>query len=220
MELDGKRPQLRVVDTLAGTVIGVGIANPAQFHRIAVHSVTVVLAGDIGADTGHIPDRLVYAPVAVFQLIGAAPGGQSCQLVAKADTKHRDFSQKPANLLDLIGILRRVAGAVGEHESIRRCGQNFFRGDSRGQNRDLTAALLKLPDDIALGAVVDERHPEAPLPLRRMDDRRLTGNRLHHAGHGVGPNRRQVSGNFIADGGVHHTMLPDDAGQFPGVHAA
>ena len=51
-----------------------------------------------------------------------------------------------------------------------------------------------------------------------MDRGFLTGDGLHHAGDGVGLDGGQVGGDLVADGGVHHTVLPDDAGQLPGIH--
>ena len=52
-----------------------------------------------------------------------------------------------------------------------------------------------------------------------MDRGFLTGNSLHHAGDGVGLDGGQVGGDLVADGGIHHAVLPDDPGQLPGVHA-
>ena len=52
-----------------------------------------------------------------------------------------------------------------------------------------------------------------------MDRGFLTGNSLHYAGDGVGLDGGQVGGDLVADGGIHHAVLPDDAGQLPGVYA-
>ena len=219
MELDCESLQFRIVDALAGAVVGVGKADLAQLHCIAVHGVAVVLAGDVGADALHIPDRLVHASVAVFQLIGAAPGGQRRQLVAQADAEHGHLAQEFADLLDLVHVFRRISGAVGEHDAVWIGSQNVLRGGGCRQDRHGTAPLLEFPDDVALGAVIQQGHPELLLPFRRMDRGFLTGNGLHHAGDGVGFDGCQVGGDLIADGGIHHAVLPDDAGQLPGVHA-
>ena len=180
----------------------------------------MVLAGDVSTDAVQIPDRLVHAPVTVFQLIGAAAGGQSRQLVAQADAEHGHLAQKFADLLDLIRVFRRIAGAVGQHHAVRIRRQNLLRGGGRRQDRHGAAPLLELPDNVALGAVIQQGHPEPLLPFRRMDRGFLTGNSLHHAGDGVGLDGGQVGGDLVADGGIHHAVLPDDAGQLPGIYAA
>jgi len=146
-------------------------------------------------------------------------GGQRRQLVAQADAEHRYLAQKFADLLNLVHVFRRVSGAVGEHHAVRVSGQDRLRGGGRRQDRHGAAPLLELPDNVALGAVIQQGHPEPLLPFRRMDRGFLTGNSLHHAGDGVGLDGGQVGGDLVADGGVHHTVLPDDAGQLPGVHA-
>ena len=106
-------------------------SNPAQLHRVAVHGIAVVLAGDIGADALHIPDGLVHTPVAVLQLVGAAARGQRRQLVAKADPEHGNLPQQLSDLFDLVHVFRRVAGSVGEHDAVRIRRQNFLRGGGR-----------------------------------------------------------------------------------------
>ena len=78
---------------------------------------------------------------------------------------------------------------------------------------------MQLPDDVALGAVIQKGNAEALLPFRRMDGGLPAGNGLHHAGNGVGLNGGQVGGDFIADRCVHHAVFPDDAGQLTGIHA-
>ena len=119
----------------------------------------------------------------------------------------------------MIRVFRRIAGAVGQHHAVGTGGQDLLRGGGRRQDRHGAAPLLELPDNVALGAVVDEGHPEALLPFRRIAVGLLAGNSLHHTGDGVGLDGSQIGGDLVADGGIHHAVLPDDAGQLPGVHA-
>ena len=86
VELDGKGPELRVVQSLAGSVVGVDKGDAAPFHGAGVHGIAVVLAGDIGPGAAQVPDGLVDPPVAVFQLIGSAPRRQGGELVPQAGT--------------------------------------------------------------------------------------------------------------------------------------
>ena len=178
----------------------------------------MILAGDVGADAVQVPDGLIDPPVAVFQLVGAAPHRQGRQLVAQADTEQGHLAQELFDLLNLIDVLCRIPGAVGEHDAVRLGRQHLLCTGLRRQDSDGAAALLQLPDDVALGAVVQHADPEPLLSLRRVGGCCFTGLRLHHAGDGIGLHRRQIRRNLITDRGVHDAVLPDDPGQLPGVH--
>ena len=54
----------------------------------------MVLAGDVSAEAAEVPDGLVYAPVAVFELIGSPTRRQGGELVAQADAEQGDLSQE------------------------------------------------------------------------------------------------------------------------------
>ena len=120
---------------------------------------------------------------------------------------------------NLVEILRRVAGAVGQHHAVGVCRQNDLSSGGGRQDGDGAAPLLQLPDNIPLSAVVQEGNLEFLLPLRRVNGRLFAGDILHHTGDGISGDRRQISRHLVADGGIHDAVLPDDAGQLPGVHA-
>ena len=100
MKLHRKRPKPGVVDTLAGSVVGVGEADPPHPDGVRVHGVAVVLAGDIGPGTTPIPHGLVHAPVAIFQLEGLPSRRQRRQLVPQADAEQGDVPQQLPNGTD------------------------------------------------------------------------------------------------------------------------
>ena len=138
----------------------------------------------------------------------------------QADTEHRHPAQELLNLLNLEDILRRVPRAIGEHDPVGACRQNLLRRRCRRQDRNGAAPVLKLPDNVALGAIVQQRDPEPLLPRRRVYGGLPAGDGLHHAGDSVGLHRREVRRNPAANRGVHHAMFPDDSCELPGVHAA
>ena len=220
VELYGEGPEAGIVHALAGAVVGVGEGNLSGGEAGGVHGIAVVLAGDVGADAVQIPHRLVDAPVAVFQFEGGASGGQRGELVPQADAKEGGLAQKLLDLGDLVDVFRRVAGAVGEHYAVRVCGQDLFRGGRRRQDGDGAAPLLQFPDNVLLGAVVQKGDPEPLFPFSGAEDGLPAGDGLHHAGHGVGGHCREIGGDFVADAGVHDAGLPENPGQFPGIHAA
>ena len=180
----------------------------------------MVLAGDVGPGAAKVPDGLVHAPVAVFQLVGLPPRRQGGELVAQADAEQGDLSQELLNLRNLIDVFRRVPGAVGEHDPVGLHGQDGFCRRGGGEHRHLAAPLSQLLGDVALGAVVQQGHPEAGAPpLRREDGGLLPGDGFHRAGDGIGPQDEKVRRDLIANQGVHHPGLPENPGELPGVHA-
>ena len=218
MELDREGPQLRVIDSLAGAVIDVDKAELPLPEGIGVHSVAMVLGGDVGPHALQIPDRLVRPPVAVFQLIGLSAVCQRQQLVAQADAEQGHLPQKLLDLLDLEDIFRRITGAVGEDHALGLCRQDVLRGSIRRQNGDGAAPLPQGGHQTLAGAVVQERDPEALLALC-LEDRGLpAGGGGHRVGDGVGLQHAQVLGHLVTDDRVHHAVLSDDPGQLSGIH--
>ena len=179
----------------------------------------MVLAGEERARAAHVARRLIHAAVAVFELHGAAALRQRHELVAEADAEHRDAAEEFGDLRDLVDIVRRVAGAVGEHDAVIPGGEDVLRRDRAGQHRHGTAALTELARDVALGAVVDERHAVQHVALRLE----TIAFRRRHLRHGVrdavGAQRREILRHGVADGGVHRARLAQDARDGAGVDA-
>ena len=179
----------------------------------------MVLAGEERARAAHVARRLIHAAVAVFELHGAAALRQRHELVAEADAEHRDAAEELGDLRDLVNIVRRVAGAVGEHDAVIPGGEDVLRRDRAGQHRHGAAALTELARDVALRAVVDERHAVQHVALRPEG----VGFRRRHLRHGVrdavGAQRREILRHGVADGGVHRARLAQDARDGAGIDA-
>ena len=139
--------------------------------------------------------------------------------MAEADAEHRDAAEKLGDLRDLVNIVRRVAGAVGEHDAVIPGGEDVLRPDRAGQHRHGTAALAELACDVALGAVVDERHAVQHVAIRPEG----VGFRRRHLRHGVcdavGAQGREIVRHGVADGGVHRARLAQDARDGAGIDA-
>ena len=68
---------------------------------------------------------------------------------------------------DDLHVLRRVAGAVGEHQAVRVQLGQLVGGGSAGQHGHAAAALLQAAHDVVLAAQVQQGHMQrrvAPLP--------------------------------------------------------
>jgi hypothetical protein len=73
MELHRKAVPAGVLHALAGAVVGIFEYHPSQPGKaLRIHGIAVVLAGYKSSGSVQLPYRLVYAPVTVFELVGAA----------------------------------------------------------------------------------------------------------------------------------------------------
>ena len=102
----------------------------------------MILAGDVDPAGDRILHRLVGAPMAVFELFGLRTLSKSRQLVPQTDAE--DGLAGMAELFQLLNdayILRRVAGAVGEHDPVGIHGEDLLRRGGIRNIDDLTAPL-------------------------------------------------------------------------------
>ena len=119
MELDGETLQVRIIHAFAAPVVGVleGFL-PDALQGIRHDRVAVVLGGDIGAAGVQVPDGLVAATVAVFQLDCVAAQGQGRQLVAQADAEDRLLPDELFQFRDAGGVFLWISGTVGKHNAV------------------------------------------------------------------------------------------------------
>ena len=100
MELYGTEWFGLVADTFVGAVIHIHKPwLPIASECGVVNCISMVLRCDEASVRADHAYRLVMASVTVFQLIGAAAGGQSRQLVAQADAEHGHPAQELTDLL-------------------------------------------------------------------------------------------------------------------------
>ena len=121
---------------------------------------------------------MVDAAVAVLQLGGLGVDGQRQQLVAEADAKDRHIGlQQLLEVRDDLDVLRRVAGAVGQHHAVILA-DYVLRLGVRRNDGDFAAALAQLALDVVLYAVVEQRDAVLGFALSRVNDVLRTGNGL------------------------------------------
>ena len=83
-----------------------------RFKGIRNHRVTVILHGDLDLTGPRIEYRMVAPVMTEAQLFRPASKGQPGQLVTKADTENRIFTDKRPYRLDGIGQPLRITGSI------------------------------------------------------------------------------------------------------------
>lgn len=73
-----------------------------------VHSIVVILRADFDSASGHVADGVVSSVVAKGELKGRATEGLTQDLVAHADSKHRQLADNGLGILDGVGDSRWV----------------------------------------------------------------------------------------------------------------
>ena len=166
---------------------------------------------------------MVDTAVAVLELGGLGVDGQRQQLVAEADAEDRHIGlQQLLEVRDDLDVLRRVAGAVGQHHAVVLA-DYVLRLGVRRNNRDLTAALAQLALDVVLYAVVEQRDAVLGFALSRVNDVLVAGNGLDRILDNV--SLHLLDGLLVrlkalgVDDAVHDALAAQLAGQTAGVDA-
>ena len=189
MELNGKAAGAVVAQALHAALVHVymGHLRHRRVHALGRDHVAVVLAGDEGPSGGQILDRVVGAPMAEAHLPGGGSGGQGQKLVSQAHREERQVGIiELAHLGNDLRVIRRVAGTVGEHDSVEAAGEHRGGGGVGGIYRHLTAPLLKAADHILLHAVVHQGNPQPLFPQRGVHLALLPGDGLYGPLHPIG----------------------------------
>ena len=181
----------------------------------------MVLARHVGQPGLDVLRGLICAAVAVLQLGGLCALTERQQLMPQADAEGRDaVAHEFAQIRNHGGVIRRVAGAVGQHQSVGIQVQDFLRRRARRNNRDRTAALFEFTLDVRLCAEVPEDDVvDSPL-LRGLNAvaRHVLNRRMERQ-------HLQLRADFLRilrllgqQRGIHHARIADNAGQRAGVH--
>lgn len=115
------------------------------------------------------------------------------------------------------GVFLRVAGTVGEHNPVRREFQYFFRRGILRHNGDGAAAPCELLGYTAFRTVIDENHAVSLQTLSQDGIGFLAAQSPHLTPDGIGYDIGKIRWDVIADFCIHDAVLPDDAGEFPGI---
>src|ERR1051325_11862583 len=114
--------------------------------------------------------------MAELKLIGFGAAGETHELVTQADAENRRAAHEFTNIRDFCLERLRIAGAIGEEDSVRFERQDIF-GRGEGRHNGYAAPDVSEPaEDIALNPVVVG---DAGMPPGSR--------RIHALGRGAGP---------------------------------
>jgi hypothetical protein len=181
----------------------------------------VVLAGHVAAPGQEILDRLINAAMTVFQLVGIAARRQRQDLVAQADAEDRlvVVHHEGAQLVDQGAEVLWVAGSVADEDPVGLPGQLGEIGAPARPHHGYVARQHG-PDDVILGADVDQKNREAAGRVGLGLARRHQIEDLAHD-HFVGGVARLIPGRAVGQQpALHGAVLADLAGQGAGVRPA
>ncbi len=212
-------------------------------QRLAVHREAVVHRGDLDPAGLDIAHGVVRAVMTVTHLDGPGTKCQRQHLMAQADTEDRQaaFQQRLDHRHRIAAGRRRIAGTVGQENTLGVMGHDLIGGRGGGQHGDIRAMGHQRPQNVALGAVIQRDDLEgrvfgrgaealAPFPtafrpaigLRTTDplgqiepDQPRPVARLGDHGLDV-----ETSPGIMAQHDMRRALTADRAGQAAGIHAA
>lgn len=122
-----------------------------------VHSVTVVLAGDVALTSGQVESGDVVGTVSVLELDGAGTDGKSKKLVAEADTHDGDGGglHQAAQVVDGVLAMSRVTRSVGDEDTVK-VGGDLLDGVVVGEDGDGGTTADEAAEDVLLDTAVDQ----------------------------------------------------------------
>ena len=121
MKLHRKGPFTGIKCPLVRAVVGVykALFRTDFFKTFALYGVAVVLARYVHTTATQFLYRLVYSPVAVFELFGLCSGGESQKLMPEAYSEHRNFAEELSYLLNNLCVIGRISRSVRKHHSVK-----------------------------------------------------------------------------------------------------
>ena len=119
VELYRKSAKFRVINALAGAVVGVYERDDSFRDTVGIHRVAVILTGNIRPQSltrlsggSDFPNRMICAPVSKFELISFSARRKSGKLMSQTNAKQGNPSQKFPNLPNGERVFRWVARTV------------------------------------------------------------------------------------------------------------
>ena len=124
-------------------------------QAIFFYGESVVLRSDLYLAGFAIQHGLICASMTKFKLKCLCSASQGEQLVPKANSKDRLFSEQIFNCLDSVAQRFGIAGTIAQEYPVRFACQNCVGCRGSGQNRDLVAALSQMTWDVPFHTIVE-----------------------------------------------------------------
>jgi hypothetical protein len=114
-----------------------------------------------------IQNRLVGTAVTELHFESLCTAGQREQLVAQADAKNGEFSEKVLDGRDGVRQRLRVSRPVAQKDAVGFLSKNIAGSSGPRKNCDAIPALSEMPWDIPLHAIIEANHVRLPLICHR-----------------------------------------------------
>mmetsp|Transcript_3258 Transcript_3258/g.5531 ORF Transcript_3258/g.5531 Transcript_3258/m.5531 type:complete len:870 (+) Transcript_3258:2518-5127(+) len=169
-----------VNDTFVGHVVGVHEQRlPAGRKSLSVHSISVVLRGDVALGCAKVNRRLVSTTVTEAHLVGLGSGSKSEKLVTEADTKDGDrclatraglafHVHHLADVLNRSGGHSGVTRSVTDEETIELAIQ-CVNVVVIGEDSEFNATAEELADNVVLHTAVVGSNARASTGIEDLD---------------------------------------------------
>ena len=141
-----------------------GQLNLILAERLDIHDKPVILRSNFHLAGFQIHNRMVAAAMPELELRSRPAKSLTENLVAETHAKNRLFAEKLAHGLYNIRHRGRIAGAVGEENTVGFAGQ-YIRGLGKGRDHfHLKTVLHKLAQNIFLDAAIQRLSLESFFP--------------------------------------------------------
>jgi hypothetical protein len=143
--------------------IQMGDINLIGRQGLRIQSEPMILARDLHLTGGTA--RMVQASMAISELEGGSPQGQTQNLMPQADTKQREVGllQEILGQSNSLGHSRRITRPIREKDPIGLMGANRCNVAVCWQNRDLATMGHKTFENRSLNPKIDRNHLERPI---------------------------------------------------------
>mmetsp|Transcript_19069 Transcript_19069/g.37436 ORF Transcript_19069/g.37436 Transcript_19069/m.37436 type:complete len:775 (-) Transcript_19069:692-3016(-) len=214
-----------VNDTFVGHVVGVHEQRlPAGRKSLSVHSISVVLRGDVALGCAKVNRRLVSTTVTEAHLVGLSTGGESSELVPHTDTKDGLVVSRLKDLAEVVDSLSGhdgISGTVGKEETIKLI-EVLGEGEVVGHTVELNTTTHKVTNDVVLDTAVKSKKLDRVAST--VNDAVSARNLLNEvAGIDVNKLKLVVARGLVSrvelDLGLHATTVTDLLGKKTGVNA-
>ena len=127
-----------------------GCLQRRRRKAVSLYGIGMVLGCNLDLSSHQVFDRVIAAPMAELEFIGAGSVGQGQDLVAQTDPENGKAAEQGADSRDRLRYIRRIPGAVGDQDPVRAQGPDLVSACIPGYDRHMAAQPVQGADNIPL----------------------------------------------------------------------
>jgi hypothetical protein len=150
----GSKSRLTLV---AGIVEVDKVRLPVAWQSICIHSITVVLTGDVAATSGKVERRNVVSTVTILELDSTATGSEGKQLMSHADSHDRNLRSihQLSQMVDSLLAMGWITGSVGNEDTVKVV-SHLVDGVIKWEDSDTGTTTDEATENVFLNSTVDQ----------------------------------------------------------------